>query len=393
LKRGTRDIGLLALLHSVQHVYLNALPPLYYLLRAEFNVSTFQIGLIGSVLGVISILQGPAGYLVERVGGKRLAVLSMLICSAAVFLYSLTPSFEVLLVFIGIFALGQVTFHPATYAMAVQRAPDGRRGKYIAYHQVGGFVGSAVGTVVVAYLASIYGWRFTLQLIPVVGLSVILGFWRLVHDRAPESKQPASHDAAATSNPGDSEKFRVTTPLLILIVGVAIVSVGNLLRYVPLFLSDAYGETVVWAGVLSSIMHAVGSGSSLVGGVVSDRFDKVTVMVGALIVSGLATILLAVGQFSSLLLLLVLVLYGVAHYFPVPAQHSLFSLVAAGHPQGIGFSYTGIAIGQIFADPLIGYLIDVLGARSAFLICSVFPFIAGAIILTLKKVKMPPTAH
>jgi len=60
------EVGLLALLHSLQHVYLYALPPLYLLLRGEFNVSTFQIGLLGSVSGVISVLQGPAGYLVER---------------------------------------------------------------------------------------------------------------------------------------------------------------------------------------------------------------------------------------------------------------------------------------------------------------------------------------
>ena len=250
MKRGTIDIGVLALLHSVQHIYLNALPPLYFLLRAEFNISTLQLGLIGSVLGAISILQGPAGYLVERVGGKRLAVLSMLICSTAVFLYSLVPSFEFLLVISGMFALGQITFHPATYAMVVQRASEGRRGKYIAYHQVGGFIGSAIGTAVIAYLASIYGWRSTLQIIPVVGLSIILVFWKVVEDRAPSRRQPAIRDAS--TNPTDSKKFSVTTPLLILIFGISIFSLGNLLRYVPLFLSDAYGENVVWAGVLTS---------------------------------------------------------------------------------------------------------------------------------------------
>jgi predicted MFS family arabinose efflux permease len=391
MKRGTIDIGVLALLHSVQHVYLNALPPLYFLLRAEFEISTLQIGLIGSVLGIISILQGPAGYLVERIGGKRLAVLSMLTCSIAVFLYSLTPSFEVLLLIIGMFGLGQVTFHPATYAMVVQRASEGRRAKYISYHQVGGFVGSAIGTAVIAYLASIYGWRSTLQIIPVVGLSVILVFWKLVEDQAPDTKQPALRDA--NSNPTESKKFSMTTPLLILILGIAVFSLGNLLRYIPLFLSDAYGETVVWAGVLTSIMYAVGSASSLVGGVISDKFDKVTIMVGSLILSGLVTILLAVGHFSPILLLLVLALYGVARYFPVPAQHALSSIAASGHPQGIGFSYTGIALGQIFSAPLIGYFMDVFGARSAFLVCSVFPFIAGAIVLVLKKVKVPTISN
>lgn len=72
MNRKTIEVGLLALIHSVQHIYLYALPPIYLLLRAEFNVTTFQIGLLGAVSGVISILQGPAGYLVERFGSKRL---------------------------------------------------------------------------------------------------------------------------------------------------------------------------------------------------------------------------------------------------------------------------------------------------------------------------------
>ncbi len=105
-------MGLLALLHGLQHVYISALPPLYLLLRADFSVSTFQIGLLGSVYGVISILQGPAGYLVERFGGKRLAVLSMLSCSVGIFLYSLAPSFGFFLVIAAFFALGQVFSAP-----------------------------------------------------------------------------------------------------------------------------------------------------------------------------------------------------------------------------------------------------------------------------------------
>ena len=62
MNRRMNDLGLLALLHSLQHVYISALPPLYLLLIAEFKISTFQIGLLGSVYGVVSILQGPAGY-------------------------------------------------------------------------------------------------------------------------------------------------------------------------------------------------------------------------------------------------------------------------------------------------------------------------------------------
>jgi predicted MFS family arabinose efflux permease len=385
-KSRSLEIGMLALLHSLQHVYINALPPLYVLIIAEFHISTLQIGLIGSVLGLISVLQGPAGYLVEKVGEKRLAVMSMLACSVTVFGYSLSPSFLFLLLLISIYGLSQVTFHPATYSMVQRKSPAGHQAKYIAYHQVGGFVGSAIGTGVTAYLASIYGWRTTLQILPMVGVIIILLFWKFVEDdKTVTNRIEISSDIH--SKP-DREPFKLTTPLVILVLGISIFSLGNLLTYIPLFLSEAYGESVAWAGILTSIMHAVGSASSLFGGVISDKFDKASIMVISHILVGIATILLAVGPFSSVTLLLMLVLYGIVRYLPVPAQHALSSRAASEHPQGIGFSYTGIALGQIFSAPLIGYLIDVIGARPAFLVYSVFPFISGAVMLVVKKWKL-----
>jgi FSR family fosmidomycin resistance protein-like MFS transporter len=379
------DLGLLALLHSLQHVYISALPPLYLLLRADFNVSTFQIGLLGSVYGVISILQGPAGYLVERVGGKRLAVLSMLCCSMGIFLYSLAPTFGFLLVIAAFFALGQVVFHPATYAMVVQRAPASHRAKYISYHQVGGFVGSAAGTMIIAALASMRGWRYTLQIIPVVGLSIIFLFWKFVNDEKRSTHQPTP--TSTHPIPSEDTEFRFTLPLLTLTLSISILSLGNIRNFIPLFLTEAYGETLVWAGILTGVMQAVGSVASLLGGAASDKYDKTLIMMSAQLGIAITMILMAVGQFTSAAVLFLLILYGVARYLPVPAQHALSSAAAAEHPQGIGFSYTGIALGQVFSAPLIGYLIDTLGIRTAFLVCSVFPIISIIILLVFRKMR------
>ena len=386
MNRKNTDIGLLALLHGVQHVYLYALPPLYLLLKADFNVSTFQIGLLGAVSGVISILQGPAGYLVERYGGKRLAVLSMLLCSIAVFLYSLAPFFNFLLIVAAVFALSQVVFHPATYAMVTQRASTSNKARYIAYHQVGGFIGSAIGTVAIAALASMLGWRGALQVIPFFGLVVIFLFWAFVKEEPHNIQEPIP----ASSNPVPSmnTKFRFTLPLLILVFSISILSLGNVQNFVPLFLTDAYGENVVWAGVLTGVMLAVGSATSLLGGVLSDKYDKTMIMMVANLGLAFTMALLALGRFTSAFLLVILILYGVARYLPVPAQHALSSFTAKEHPQGIGFSYTGIAIGQVFSAPLIGYLIDYLGVRSAFLVCSVFPLISIIILLVFRKINV-----
>ena len=381
LNTRNRDLGLLALLHGLQHVYISALPPLYLLLRADFNVSTLQIGLLGSVYGVVSILQGPAGYLVERYGGKRLSVASMLCCSAGTFLYSLAPTFGFLLVIAALFALSQVVFHPATYAMVVQRAPSAHRAKYISYHQVGGFIGSAAGTMIIAYLASMRGWRYTLQVVPVVGLSIVFLFWRFVEEQRGSAQQSVSEHPA----PSEETAFRFTLPLLTLTLGISILSLGNVQNFIPLFLTEAYGGTLAWAGLLTGVMQAVGSAASLLGGVASDRYDKTLIMVGAQLGLAFTMALMAVGQFASAMLLILLILFGVGRYLPVPAQHALSSEAAEGHPQGIGFSYTGIALGQVFSAPLIGYLIDALGVRTAFLVCSVIPVISVIILLVFRR--------
>jgi len=335
------------------------------------------------VYGVISIFQGPAGYLVERFGGKRLAVLSMLGCSTAVFLYSLAPAFEFLLIIAAIFAVSQVVFHPATYAMVTQRSSTSNKAKYIAYHQVGGFMGSAIGTVLIAALASMLGWRSTLQIIPVVGLGIIFLFWKFVNEEPLIVQQSIS----ASTDPIQSErtKFRFTLPLFILILSISILSLGNIQNFIPLFLTEAYGENVVWAGILTGVMIAIGSTVSLLGGALSDKYDKTLIMMSANLGLAITMILLAIGQFSSAVLLLVLILYGVARYLPVPAQHALSSITAAEHPQGIGFSYTGIALGQVVSAPLIGYLIDLFGVRTTFLVCSVFPLISIIILIVFRK--------
>jgi FSR family fosmidomycin resistance protein-like MFS transporter len=381
LNRIRFEMGLLALLHSVQHVYLYALPPLYLLLRTEFSVSTLQIGLLGSITGIISVFQGPAGYLVERYGSKRLAVLSMLFCSIAVFMYSLAPVFESLLLIAAFFAVSQVVFHPATYAMVTRRSSDSNKAKFIAYHQVGGFIGSAVGTVIVAGLASMLGWRFTLQVIPAVGLCIVLLFWVFVKEY--EEKQVTS-SVNSSSSVGISE-FRFTPQLLILIVGISVLSLGNLQNFIPLFLTEAYGENMVWAGILTGVMLAVGSAASLLGGVLSDKYDKIYIMVGANLGLAATMILMGIGRYVSAVLLLVLILYGVARYLPVPAQHALSSIAADGHPQGIGFSYTGLAVGQVVSAPLIGYLIDTLGVQTAFLVSSIFPIASVIIFMVFRQ--------
>ncbi|NIU84950.1 MAG: MFS transporter, partial [Candidatus Thorarchaeota archaeon] len=75
------------------------------------------------------------------------------------FTYSYSPSFLVLLILIFIAGISSTTFHPATYSLIAMKSSEEHLTKSMAIHQFGGFFGGAIGTALVAFLASFLGWR------------------------------------------------------------------------------------------------------------------------------------------------------------------------------------------------------------------------------------------
>ena len=120
---------------------------------------------------------------------------------------------------------------------------------------------------------------------------------------------------------------------------------GGLGRFLPMFLGVVYGESIAWAGVLTGIMQGVGCISLILGGVVADRYDKVWIISGFTFLTGLSTIILTQGHFTSTVLLLILVFRGFVQYFAGPARHSLVSVLTKSSPKGFGLEFAGSALG------------------------------------------------
>ncbi|MBA7690841.1 hypothetical protein ES703_99373 [subsurface metagenome] len=156
-------------------------------------------------------------------------------------------------------------------------------------------------------------------------------------------------------------------------------------RFLPMFLSLEYGGSIAWAGILTGIMQGVGCISLMIGGVIADKYDKVWIISGFTFLTGISTIMLATGYFSTTVLLFVLVFRGFVQYFAGPARHALVAIISQSSPKGIGLEFASSALGGIFGDPLTGYLIGTIGIRSAFLLVTTFTFLSGVTILLLKK--------
>jgi len=307
----------------------------------------------------------------------------MLLYTIVVFLFGLSSSFLFLLVLVAFAGLAGSTFHPATYSLVAEKASREHITKSVAYHQFGGFFGGAIGVALVGFLAQYLGWRHAVQILVIPGLIVVALFWFVVQETKVEG---GGKQKIAKETKKDRDKFKITPPLLLIILfGFISPFGGGMGRFLPMFISLEYGESIAWAGILTGVMQAVGCLGIIIGGAVADKFDKVWIISAFTTLTGISTIVLATGYFSSKLLLIVLVFRGFVQYFPGPARQALTAIVSESSPKGIGLWFSSAALGRIFGNPLAGYLIDVYGMRSAFLTLSVFTFLSGAVILLLKK--------
>ncbi len=379
------EIAILGSLHGVSHIYSSSLAPLYILIQNDFNITFTSLGLIGSVLTVTSAFQFLAGYLVDKLGWKNLTFFGMLLNAIVLFTYSYSPSFLVLLILIFIAGISSTTFHPATYSLIAMKSSEEHLTKSMAIHQFGGFFGGAIGTALVAFLASFLGWRGTLQVTAIIGIPFIFLFLFGVK----EEKTPSAREIEPEyEDTGTKENSLITRAFIVILLASFLGSLGGGARqFLPTFLTTKYGETILIAGMLSSMTQVIGSVSLVLGGVLADRFNKASVAAISYVGTAIFTIIVALSFFPSNFLIPFLLFLGFAQYFGGPAMHALTQSVsmesARGRATGLEFSF--LALGGVGASLLTGYLTDVYNMTFAFLVSSMFIFLAGLTILIIKK--------
>src|SRR3974390_877421 len=90
----TRILGAISAAHFVSHYYILLLAPLLPFVRADYGVSYTEIGFAFVAFNVISAaLQTPAGFLVDRLGGRPLLVAGLIVGAAAFVLAGLVHPF------------------------------------------------------------------------------------------------------------------------------------------------------------------------------------------------------------------------------------------------------------------------------------------------------------
>lgn len=200
-------------------------------IKQEFGLSDFQLGLLGGLSFAIlySSLGLPIARLAERKDRVTIISVSIGVFSIMSALCGFATSFwQLFAARVGV-GIGEAGVQAPSASLIGDHFPPHRRGFALTIMRLGAPVGSVVGSVAAAWIASEYGWRAALMAVGVPGLLIALMFRLLLTDPPRGLSDPEAMRSAAAEPPplGAVLRLLLTRRAFVhMLIGLALASTG-----------------------------------------------------------------------------------------------------------------------------------------------------------------------
>ncbi|MFB6299217.1 MAG: MFS transporter [Halobacteriales archaeon] len=392
-------VGLISGSHFVNHMYLVLLPPILGLLSGDFGVTLAALGFAMGLQGAINtVMQLPYGYLSDN----HSRTLTLGIClgfgAAGVLVIVLSPSFEWLLAGQALIGLGVAGHHPSHYPLLADASPESIRGRVFSVHGFAGSLGFAAPPAIITAIISFSGltWRHALGLIGVVGaiytvIAIVVLRWFVSAEVRLPSPETTTTDQQSIADRVRAEfASLIRSPAILALALLALVASTaswGITSYVVVLLTDGYGIELSLANLTLSGMYLAGAVMILIGGELTDRFSAGPVIVTAYSVVAVIVAVLGSMTIPGLIAVACAIGIGGMRSLAGPARSKLTDRLSARTDLGKNFATItiGIMLGNAFAPPFFGALIERAGLRVTFLTIAAIGVLAVGLTIAILR--------
>lgn len=346
--------------HHVTNSLLSALLPFMVLdgLVSSNTLAGFAVTASAVASGVTS---PPFGVLADRIGARRVIVVGLFLIALASVFIGLSGSYPMLLVGLLIMGIASGTYHAPASALIAEVFPFARRGIALGTHTTAGHLAFFAAPLVAGALAATGSWRTPYV---VFAIAPALCGVLLLRVAPPGTRSTERHQWLATLT--DIGRVARAVGSLVILSILAQVLISSALAFLALYLVSARGVSPVLAAALFGVPQLAGLVAAPLSGVLSDRFGRPAILLGALIASGPALWLLTVMPIE--LVIIPLLLIGACLSFRATTTEVLIidNTPVTRRSTVLGSYYLiNQPVGGI-AAPIFGAMADAAGIGTAF---------------------------
>ncbi len=373
IRSDIRVISLIGFAHGTSHFFHLLLPPLFPWLMPEFGLSFTQAGLIMTFFFVVSgVGQALSGFIVDRVGPRRVLLAGIACFVLAALLLSVANGYAALLAVGALAGLGNCVFHPADFTVLNRKVSHARLGHAFSVHGLSGNIGWAIAPIFLTGIAAAAGWRAAALGAAALGALAWAVIWlsRDATELEAVDANTMNTEAGTRVSPGGTAStfgFLGTGAVWMCFLFFLLVTTafGALQNYATPLMQNVYGLPVAAAAATLSFFLLGGAAGIALGGVLVSRGAAHDRLIAAsLSAAALVAVLIASGVLPAWSVSMAMGVMGFCGGIAGPSRDLLVRRAATAnfgqkaYGRVYGFVYSGLDTGLAVSPLLFGPLMD-----------------------------------
>ncbi|MGQ2901713.1 MFS transporter [Neoaquamicrobium sediminum] len=362
-----------SLCHLLNDVLQSLLAAIYPMLKTDYALDFWQIGLLTLTFQVTaSLLQPAIGLYTDRKPMPQSLPIGMASSMCGLLLLAFASNYSLLLAGAAMIGIGSAIFHPEASRVA-RLASGGRYGLAQSLFQVGGNFGTAIGPLLAAFIVVPRGQTSVawFSLIALLGMLILrqVGNWYGRYQAANAGRSPLS-----TTLPLPRKRIVIALVVLALLVFTKNIYTASVTSYYTFFLIEKFDVTVQQSQMMLFLFLGAMALGTVMGGPIGDRFGSKTVIWFSIL--GVLPFTLALPYADLFWSGVLSFAIGVIMASAFPAIVVFAQELVPGRVGMIAGIFFGFAFGMGgIAAAVLGVLADTNGIEWVYQICSYLPFL------------------